>query len=66
MNIYALIIVTTLLIDYLVSHWADWLNIKHLSKTLPDEFKEWYDQEEYARSQEYTRVNTKFEFITST
>ncbi len=66
MNIYALIIVTTLFIDYLVSHWADWLNIKHLSKTLPDEFKEWYDQDEYARSQEYTRVNTKFEFLTST
>src|SRR5690625_7527838 len=39
-------------------------NLKSLSPNLPDEFEEVYDERTYGTSQEYTRVNTKFGFIT--
>jgi len=65
MNIYALIILTTLLLDILLNITADLLNLKNLKTTLPKEFKGIYDPEAYRKSQEYTRTNTYFGFITS-
>ena len=65
MNIYAIIILTALLTDFLLSLVADVLNLKHLSGELPAEFKGVYDPKEYARSQAYTRVHTKFGLIVS-
>jgi len=66
MNIYAVIIVSALMIDYLLSFIADCLNLKHLSGELPTEFEDIYDKDQYQKSQAYTRMNTKFGFITST
>lgn len=45
---------------------ADLLNLKHLSHTLPKEFKGFYNENKYRTSQDYLKVNTHFEFITST
>jgi STE24 endopeptidase len=42
------------------------LNLKALRGELPEEFTGVYDAEAYKKSQEYTRVKTKFGFITAT
>ncbi|NOY59543.1 MAG: M48 family metallopeptidase [Calditrichaeota bacterium] len=65
MNIYAIIILSTLIIEFLLSVFAEILNLSHLKKELPEEFKGVYDEEKYAKSQEYERVNTRFGFISS-
>jgi STE24 endopeptidase len=41
------------------------LNLKALDPGLPNEFQGYYDEEKYARSQEYTWVNTRFAFFTT-
>lgn len=66
MNIFAIIILAAILIEFVLDIVSNWLNLKALSPKLPDEFKEVYDKDTYATSQEYTRVNTKFGFITGT
>ncbi|HDL18979.1 MAG TPA: M48 family peptidase [Bacteroidetes bacterium] len=65
MNIYAIIILTTLILEFILNSVADTVNLKHLSSELPDEFRDVYDAGAYTKSQEYTRVNTKFGTITS-
>lgn len=66
MNIFAIIILAAILIEFVLDIVSNWLNLKALSPKLPDEFEEVYDEQTYATSQEYTRVNTKFGFITGT
>ena len=66
MNIFTLIILAAIIIDFTLGVISNRLNLKALSKKLPDEFEGVYDEETYAKSQEYTRVNTKFGFITGT
>ncbi len=66
MNIYAIIILITMLTGYLLDLITNWLNIKHLKLELPGEFEETYDQKAYKNSQSYTRVYTKFGYLTST
>jgi STE24 endopeptidase len=64
MNIFTIIILAAILIDFTLGIISNRLNLKALSKDLPDEFEDVYDEETYAKSQEYTRVNTTFGFIT--
>ena len=64
MNIYAVIILLAIAVDFFLDLISNFLNLKSLSKTLPDEFDGVYDEETYAKSQEYTKVNTRFGFIT--
>lgn len=66
MNIFAIIILAAIFIDFVLDIVSNRLNLKALSPKLPDEFEEMYDEDTYATSQEYTRVNTKFGFITGT
>jgi len=66
MNIYAIIILITLLLDYGLNLAADLMNIKHLKPELPDEFEGVYDEETYQKSQRYTWVKTRFGLISST
>lgn len=66
MNIYAVIILCTIVLSYVLDLFADILNLRALSSELPDEFNKVYDAEAYRKSQEYTRVNTRFGFVTST
>jgi STE24 endopeptidase len=65
LNIYGIIILSTLLISFALEILADILNLKNLAKPLPDEFKDTYDEDRYKKSQEYTIVKTKFGFVTS-
>ncbi|MGN8225181.1 M48 family metallopeptidase [Gracilimonas sp. BCB1] len=64
MNIYAIIILATIAIDFILDITSNYLNLKSLSKELPEEFEGVYDEDTYAKSQEYTKVRTKFGFIT--
>lgn len=65
MNIYAIIILGTILVDFILDMVSNQLNLKALTGKLPEEFEGVYDEETYARSQEYTRVRTKFGYITT-
>ncbi|MEQ9264423.1 MAG: M48 family metallopeptidase [Balneolaceae bacterium] len=66
MNIYLIVILVTIAIDFLLDIVSNGLNIKALTKKLPEEFTEVYDEQTYSKSQQYTRVRTKFGFITGT
>ncbi len=66
MNIFIIIILAAIIIDFTLGIISNRLNLKALSTDLPDEFEGVYDEETYAKSQEYTRVNTKFGFVTGT
>ena len=66
MNIYFIIIFSAIILDYLLSMIVNKLNLNSLNPELPSEFSDVYDQDKYIKSQEYTRTNTRFTFITST
>jgi STE24 endopeptidase len=61
---YAIILI--ILLDYFLERYLNYLNSKTRNASLPDELKGIYDEEKYAKSIEYEKVNSKFEFITST
>ena len=65
MNIYAIVILSTIIISFLLEAIADALNLRNLKKPLPEEFADVFDEERYKKSQEYTLTKTKFGFITS-
>lgn len=65
MNIFAIIILATLFIDFVLNLVADIYNLKSLDRGLPEEFREVYDEETYEKSQAYTKVRTKFGILTS-
>jgi STE24 endopeptidase len=65
MNLYAVIILFTLLFEYVLGWITDLLSLGRLRAELPDEFKDVYDAERYRKSQEYTAANTKFGWVTS-
>lgn len=64
MNIYAIIILATIAVDFILDLISNYLNLKSLSKELPSEFEGVYNEDTYAKSQEYTKVGTRFGFIT--
>ncbi|MFO7798437.1 MAG: M48 family metallopeptidase [Rhodohalobacter sp.] len=66
MNIFTIIILAAILVDYVLGITSNLLNLKALDKSLPDEFEDVYDKETYEKSQEYTKVRTKFGFLTGT
>jgi STE24 endopeptidase len=66
MNIYTVIILSAVIIGFLLDIISELLNLKNLSTKLPKEFEDVYSSDDYKKSQEYTKVNTKFGFISST
>ncbi|MDH5721526.1 MAG: M48 family metallopeptidase [Spirochaetia bacterium] len=65
LNIYAAIILSALIIQFLIEMISNILNIKYLSPKLPEEFKGVYKPDEYSKSQKYTRAKTKFGMIST-
>ncbi len=65
MNSYMAIILAALGVNFVLELIAKILNMGALEKTLPPEFQGVYQEDEYARSQEYTRVQTRFGFVSS-
>ncbi len=66
MNLYGVIILAALLANFLLEGLADWLNLRALRSQPPAGLADLYDPAEYARSQEYTRVRTRFGMLTGT
>jgi STE24 endopeptidase len=66
MNPFFLVIVLALIVEYAVGLIADVLNLRSLRSELPPELEGVYQAEDYRRSQEYLRTNTRLDFITST
>ena len=62
---YLTIIIVFLLLSFTISSISDYLNIKNLKETLPDEFIGYYDEEKYNTSQNYLKDRTKFSFVSS-
>lgn len=54
------VIIAILVFNYLLERLLEYLNSTRWSNILPVELKGIYDEEKYRRSQEYTRVNTRF------
>ena len=65
MNIYFWIIVAALLLEFFLYTLSRFLDLKNLSTDLPVDFKGFYSEDEYFRSQEYLRENTRFTYLTS-
>ena len=61
-----LIIVGIILFEYILSFIVRTLNIQALDPKLPKEFSDTFDEDKYSKSQDYTRSNAKFSYITST
>jgi STE24 endopeptidase len=59
-----MIILVTLIFSYVLNLITNFLNLSHLSPALPGEFEGIYDAEAYKNSQNYTRVYTRFGFLT--
>ena len=66
MNIYFFIIIGMILFQYGLSILVKILNLKSLNPNLPEEFSDVFDKDKYIKSQEYTKTNTNFSFLTST
>ena len=59
-----ILIVAILLTDYLLERLLDYLDSRLFSTELPGELTGIYDADKYRRSQEYTKVKTKFGLLT--
>jgi STE24 endopeptidase len=66
MNGYLVCILAILLLSYLLELTVALLNLRSLRPELPAEFAGVFDAGQYARSQEYTRVTTRFSLVQST
>ena len=60
------IIIAIVLFDFVFEKILDYLNFKNLKETIPVELEGIYDEEKYRKSQQYSKVNSKFSLITST
>ncbi|MBK9247216.1 MAG: M48 family metallopeptidase [Ignavibacteria bacterium] len=66
MNNYAVFILSTMLLAYLLDIVTTILNLRALRPELPKEFAGVYDADKYSKSQEYTRVRSRFGIVTGT
>jgi STE24 endopeptidase len=64
-NPFFLIILCAILIEYAAGVVANLLNLKSLRSELPPALEGMYQPEEYRKSQEYIRTNTRFDFVAS-
>jgi len=65
-NIYYLIIISAIIVEYLLSSLSSLLDIINISPNIPPDFEKAYDQEKYTKSQDYLRVRTRFGIFSST
>jgi STE24 endopeptidase len=65
-NLYYLIIITAIIVEYLLSSVSSFLDIKNITPIIPQDFKKAYDEKKYVRSQEYLKARTRFGLFSST
>ncbi len=66
LNLYGVIILAALVIDWGLNLLADRLNLRALRDELPAGFEDVYAPEAYRKSQRYTRDRTRFSHLAST
>jgi STE24 endopeptidase len=65
MNLFGILILFTLLATFLIRLVADLLNLRAASPTIPEGFRDVYEQDAYRSSQEYLKANTLFSLVDS-
>ena len=65
MNAIAIIILAAIVFDVVINIIADILNLRMLQAKLPKPFQGVYDADQYRKSQDYLRVNTRFGWVTA-
>ncbi len=65
MNTIAIIIFVAIILDVMINILADFLNLRGLQNDVPIPFQDVYDADQYQKSQDYLRVNTRFGWISS-
>ena len=65
MNIYAVIILAALLVDFILKLSGNLLNLKALKFDVPPDLTGIYKPEEYRKSQQYLRATTNFSLVES-
>jgi STE24 endopeptidase len=65
-NIFAIIILAAILLEYALQLAADYFNLKTLRAEVPKEFAGVYNEAAYGKSQAYTKTNTTFGIFTAT
>ena len=65
-NIFFIIIIIILILDYVFERYLDYLNGTYLTLDLPAVLVGIYDAEKYRKSQLYYKANQKFSMLTST
>ena len=66
LNLYGVIILAALVLDWGLNLLADRLNLRALRDELPAGFEDVYAPEAYRKSQRYSRDRTRFSHLTST
>lgn len=66
MNSWLIAVLLIIVIGFILDFAVSILNLKALSPLLPEEFETVFNEEEYKKSQEYTRVTTRFSLLSST
>ena len=66
MNVFFVIILVAILVEYLLGVVSNLLNLSALRPEAPEGLEDVYEPEKYSKSQEYTKVNTGFDLITGT
>ena len=66
MSLFLVIILIIVIGNYLLNSIVELLNLRALKLELPEEFKDAYDEQKYAKSQRYLRENTYFSLIHDT
>ena len=65
MNSYLYVVLGLLIAEYLLHLGIDLVNLRYVKTSIPDEFKDWYNELKYAESQQYLIDTTRFELIQS-
>lgn len=65
MNTYLIVILAILIFNYILNLVVEVLNLSAINTVLPQEFKGWYDEAKYKKSQNYLRENTRFKLFES-
>lgn len=60
------LIIGFILFEFVLSKTLSWLNMKTWDKPLPDEVKDLYDTEKYAKARDYANANNKIGTISAT
>ena len=66
MNVFFVIILVAVIVEYLLGVVSNLLNLSALRPEAPEGLEDVYEPDKYAKSQEYTKVNTGFDLITGT